>query len=68
MNDEEKLIADIDSAELSAEMLASLPSPEMYPLMLVNLQSRLVEMESRLATVTARYDAVLNRLARLGVR
>lgn len=67
MTNEEKLIAEIDSAGLSAEMLESMPSPEMFPLILVNLQGRIAELEARESEMLARVDALIARLAHLGV-
>ena len=70
MTNEEKLIADIDSidpATLSAEMLASMPSPEMFPLIIVNLQGRVSELENREGELIKRIDALINRLHHLGV-
>ncbi|WWT37862.1 assembly protein [Enterobacteria phage PRDazure] len=67
MTNEEKLIAEIDSAGLSAEMLESMPSPEMFPLILVNLQGRIAELEARENEMLARVDALIARLAHLGV-
>lgn len=67
MTNEEKLIAEIDSAGLSAEMLESLPAPEMFPLILVNLQGRISELETREAELITRIDALMSRLAHLGV-
>ena len=67
MTNEEKLIAEIDSAGLSAEMLESMPSPEMFPLILVNLQGRITELEARESEMLARVDALIARLAHLGV-
>lgn len=67
MTNEEKLIAEIDSAGLSAEMLESMPSPEMFPLILVNLQGRIAELEARETEMLARVDALIARLAHLGV-
>ncbi|WFS72497.1 assembly protein [Enterobacteria phage PRDbrick] len=67
MTNEEKLIAEIDSAGLSAEMLESMPSPEMFPLILVNLQGRIAELEARENEMLARVDTLIARLAHLGV-
>ncbi|WWT38482.1 assembly protein [Enterobacteria phage PRDmagenta] len=67
MTNEEKLIAEIDSAGLSAEMLESMPSPEMFPLILVNLQGRIAELEARESEMLTRVDALISRLAHLGV-
>lgn len=67
MTNEEKLIAEIDSAGLSAEMLESMPSPEMFPLILVNLQGRIAELEARENEILARVDTLIARLAHLGV-
>ncbi len=67
MTNEEKLIAEIDSAGLSAEMLESIPSPEMFPLILVNLQGRIAELEARESEMLARVDTLIARLAHLGV-
>ncbi|WYA79194.1 assembly protein [Salmonella phage PKJ.Sj.20.3] len=67
MTNEEKLIAEIDSAGLSAEMLESMPSPEMFPLIIVNLQGRITELEARESEMLARVDALIARLAHLGV-
>ncbi|WWT38885.1 assembly protein [Enterobacteria phage PRDrose] len=67
MTNEEKLIAEIDSAGLSAEMLESMPSPEMFPLILVNLQGRIAELEARKSEMLARVDTLIARLAHLGV-
>ncbi|WWT38048.1 assembly protein [Enterobacteria phage PRDemerald] len=67
MTNEEKLIAEIDSAGLSAEMLESMPSPEMFPLILVNLQGRIAELEARESEMLARVDTLIARLAHLGV-
>lgn len=67
MPNEEKLIAEIDSAGLSAEMLESMPSPEMFPLILVNLQGRIAELEARESEMLARVDTLIARLAHLGV-
>ncbi|AAX45549.1 assembly protein [Enterobacteria phage PRDskutterchuck] len=67
MTNEEKLIAEIDSAGLSAEMLESMPSPEMFPLILVNLQGRIAELEARETEMLARVDTLIARLAHLGV-
>ncbi|AAR99748.1 assembly protein [Enterobacteria phage PR772] len=67
MTNEEKLIAEIDSAGLSAEMLESMPSPEMFPLILVNLQGRIAELEARESEMLARVDTIIARLAHLGV-
>ncbi|UDY80293.1 hypothetical protein BCE1_8 [Burkholderia phage BCE1] len=67
MTNEEKLIAEIDSAGLSAEMLESMPSPEMFPLILVNLQGRITELEARESEMLARVDTLIARLAHLGV-
>lgn len=67
MTNEEKLIAEIDSAGLSAEMLESMPSPEMFPLILVNLQGRIAELEARESEMLARVDTLFARLAHLGV-
>lgn len=67
MTNEEKLIAEIDSAGLSAEMLESMPSPEMFPLILVNLQGRIAELEARESEMLARVDTLIGRLAHLGV-
>ncbi|WWT38606.1 assembly protein [Enterobacteria phage PRDmint] len=67
MTNEEKLIAEIDSAGLSAEMLESMPSPEMFPLIIVNLQGRIAELEARETEILARVDTLIARLAHLGV-
>ncbi|AAX45920.1 assembly protein [Enterobacteria phage PRDscarlet] len=67
MTNEEKLIAEIDSAGLSAEMLESMPSPEMFPLIIVNLQGRIAELEARETEMLARVDTLIARLAHLGV-
>ncbi|WWT38110.1 assembly protein [Enterobacteria phage PRDcobalt] len=70
MTNEEKLIADIDStdpAALSAEMLASMPDPEMFPLIIVNMQGRVSELENREGELIKRIDALINRLHHLGV-
>ncbi|WWT39164.1 assembly protein [Enterobacteria phage PRDteal] len=67
MTNEEKLIAEIDSAGLSAEMLESMPSPEMFPLILVNLQGRIAELEARETEMLASVDTLIARLAHLGV-
>ncbi|AAX45642.1 assembly protein [Enterobacteria phage PRDplum] len=67
MTNEEKLIAEIDSAGLSAEMLESMPSPEMFPLIIVNLQGRIAELEARESEMLARVDTLIARLAHLGV-
>ncbi|WWT38017.1 assembly protein [Enterobacteria phage PRDcerulean] len=67
MTNEEKLIAEIDSAGLSAEMLESMPSPEMFPLILVNLQGRIAELEARETEMLARVDTLIARLAHLGI-
>ncbi|WWT39071.1 assembly protein [Enterobacteria phage PRDshaddybee] len=67
MTNEEKLIAEIDSAGLSAEMLESMPSPEMFPLILVNLQGRIAELEARETEMLARVDTLIASLAHLGV-
>ncbi|WYA79287.1 hypothetical protein [Salmonella phage PKJ.Vi.20.3] len=67
MTNEEKLIAESDSAGLSAEMLESMPSPEMFPLILVNLQGRIAELEARENEMLARVDTLIARLAHLGV-
>ncbi|AAX45611.1 assembly [Enterobacteria phage PR4] len=67
MTNEEKLIAEIDSAGLSAEMLESMPSPEMFSLILVNLQGRIAELEARESEMLARVDTLIARLAHLGV-
>ncbi|MGD9663305.1 MAG: hypothetical protein AB7U63_18820, partial [Porticoccaceae bacterium] len=67
MTNEEKLIAEIDSAGLSAEMLESMPSPEMFPLILVNLQGRIAELEARESEMLDRVDTLIARLAHLGV-
>lgn len=67
MTNEEKLIAEIDSAGLSAEMLESMPSPEMFPLIIVNLQGRIAELEARETEMLARVETLIARLAHLGV-
>ncbi|WWT37893.1 assembly protein [Enterobacteria phage PRDbigpapi] len=67
MTNEEKLIAEIDSAGLSAEMLESMPSPEMFPLIIVNLQGRIADLEARETEMLARVDTLIARLAHLGV-
>lgn len=67
MTNEEKLIADIDAAGLSAEMLEAMPTPEMFPLILVNVQTRMAELEAQQIELVARLDAALTRLQRLGV-
>ncbi len=68
MTSEEKLISDLDSAGMSAEMLESMPNPEMYPLMMVNMQARINELEIETKENTLRLCLLIKMLDRKGLR
>ena len=68
MTSEEKLISDLDSAGMSAEMLESMPNPEMYSLMMVNMQARINELEIETKENTLRLCLLIKMLDRKGLR